>query len=164
MGLGVLTVVTNISNRSKLLIDLLDSTAEVSANLCKALRYGTDYNSRLASSPSDNIIKSINDFNSVAEKLIKQLPRPPVSYMSKTVLEWFDRSSERDKQEFITTDFNNLVVFMPSIGNNIINHFNLWSYPWMKEVVNGVDNSQYHPENLALAVIKNVWRSVQDDA
>lgn len=162
MVLGVQILSSNLPNRSAILVELLDSNIAVAQALSRALRFGTNFNSNLQSNPSEDIISSIAHFNEIAEELIRQLPRPPISYMSRIVSEWFEKSSEREKEEFITTDFNNLIVFMSLIGNNIIEYFHLWSYHWKPQIENGIDISPHHPENLALAVIQAVWRIKQD--
>lgn len=131
-------------------------------SLSRALSYGMDFNSRLSISPSETILKNISEFNQVSGELIKQLPRPPVSYMVKIILDDFKNFSEREKEEFITTKFDNLNLFMSSLGLGIIEHFNLWAFPWKPQLVDGLDISPNHPENLALTVIQAVWRNTQD--
>lgn len=154
---------SSLPNRDKLLVDLIDSAAGVTMALSRAIRYGVEFNPKLSNNPSEVIINSISEFNQLAEELIKQLPRPTIPYMTKITLEDFDKfSSERYKEEFITTEFTNLVVFMSSLGESIIDKFNLLVYNWKPQVVDGIDISPNNPYNLALTVIQAVWRNLQD--
>jgi hypothetical protein len=153
---------SNSPTRDKLLLDLIYRASEVTMSLSRALNYGMDFNSRVPVSPSENILKNISEFNQVSEKLINQLPRPPIPYMVKAILEDFKNFSDREKEEFITTQFNNLNFFMPSLGVGIIEHFSLWAFPWRPQIVDGLDVSPNHPDNLALTVIEAVWRNLQD--
>lgn len=163
MDLEAQIMSSNLPNRDKLLIDLIDTTADVNKALTRALRYGVEFNHRLYISPAEDIIKVINKFDQISEDLIKQLPRPTISYMTRRVLEEdFEDLPIQYKEEFITTEYSNLIVFMSSIGMDIINKFNLWAYPWKPQIVGEADTSPNHPENLALVVIQTLWRNLQD--
>ncbi len=154
---------TAVPNRNSALINLLSINADITKSLTRALKVGVnDFNNHTIST-SEELLNNIKIFEETALDLIKQLPKPPVPYMAKTVEKWFDNSSDRDKEEFITTEFDNLVVFMSTLGAQIIKHFNLWRYPWIKDIKNGVDKSPYHPEAIALQVIETVWRKVKND-
>ena len=147
------------------LIDLVEQNAKISKALARALRYGFSFNTSLKETTTEELVKAISDFNTLVDtKLFKEMPRPPIGYMTEVVLDWFNTSSEREKEEFITTKFDNLNVFFSTLGISIINHFSLWSYPWEKQLKDGADTSPNHPENLAMLVIENVWRTVKDDA
>lgn len=152
----------SLPTRDKVLIDLLDKSTNVTKALSRGLRNGLDFYGTIKENTSEEIVRAIKEFEEVAAELSRQLPRPPAVYMTKKVLEWFDDSPESHKEEFVTTAFENLAVFMSSTGQTIIDHFNLWSYPWKPEIRDGVDMSPHHPENLAMQVIQNVWRAKQD--
>lgn len=152
----------NLPGRDRVLVDLIDSATNVTQALSRALKYGLEFNKTIVESPSEEIVRTISEFNSAAEDLMRQLPRPPIVHMVKEVEKWFKDSSMREQEEFITTEFDNLAVFMHSIGINIINHFNLWAYPWNPKIENGSDVSPYHPENMAMQVIEQVWRNTKN--
>lgn len=44
-----------------------------------------------------------------------------------------------------------------NIGLWIRNHYNLWTYKWEPELIDGVDYSPYHPDQLSNTIIKAVW-------
>lgn len=142
-------------------LDLIETLADLSKLLLKTVRIGiSGYNS---SSRSLEILSCIDSLNEKINNLVGELPRPTIIYMTDIVTDWFNNSSERDKEEFVTTEFERLPVFMNSIGMNIINHFKLWAYPWESNIEDGIDNSPDHPEAIALEVIENVWRNVKND-
>ena len=151
---------SSMPNRNKVLIDLLQSTASMTENLARAFKLGLNTNT---GSLSVDLVNDIIQVDSQSKELLKQLPRLPIPYMAKTVQEWFNNSNQRSKEEFLTTEFDNLVVFMSPLGAEIINHFNLWLYPWTKDIKDGIDRSPQHPEAVALQVIEEVWRSVNND-
>ncbi len=113
---------------------------------------------------SKEMLNEIMAFGVISSELKKYLDRPSDEEMVETVLEWYENSSKREQAEFITTDFENLVVFMHTLGQNILKTFNLWYYPWDKKIKDGVDVSEEHPEAVALRVIEETWRQLQDES
>jgi type VI protein secretion system component Hcp len=110
------------------------------------------------------MLEALVEFGIISSELKKYLDRPSDEEMVETVLEWYNASSKREQAEFITTDFENLVVFMSSLGQNILKTFNLWYYTWDKKIKDGVDVSEEHPEAVALRVIEETWRQLQDES
>lgn len=104
-----------------------------------------------------NIVALLADLEEVKNELISVIPRPSIDYMASIAEIWFDNSSEREKAEFCSTEFSDLVIFMHTLGALIINNFRLWTYIRIPE---SMDDSEEHPEYVALRVIEELWRRV----
>lgn len=154
---------TVLPSRNKALIDLLEASASMTKGLTRALKFGVNDFNKHTGSVVEELINDIKTCNKLSVDLLKQLPRPPVNYMARTVEDWFNNSSEREKEEFLTTDFDNLVVFMAPLGRKIMDRFNLWMYSWVPDIRDNIDKSPQHPEAIALQVIETVWRNVKND-
>lgn len=154
---------TVLPNRNKAIIDLLEVSTSMTKDLTRALKFGINDFNKHRDSVVEELINDIKACNKLSVELLKQLPRPSISYMARTVEDWFNNSSEREKKEFLTTDFDNLVVFMNPLGSRIIDRFNLWMYSWVPNIRDNIDKSPQHPEAIALQVIEAVWRNVKND-
>lgn len=145
------------------LIQLIEKLNKVSTRISKVIRCGADVE-------TDNItlgIKMVDSLVNLTEDIedaISNMQRPSIKIMTKYAKDWFDSCCKAHREEFATTEFNSLAVFMPSMGMDIINTFHLWGYSWVPQIVNGVDTSPNHPEALALQVIENLWRDVKNES
>lgn len=87
--------------------------------------------------------------------------RPSIDEMVTEVLEWFKQSSDEERKSFIGCDVDDLVVwYHKTLGQDIRNHFKLWDYEWEKVLVDGIDYSPTHPDNLSGMVIKEVHKKL----
>ena len=86
----------------------------------------------------------------------------PIDEQVKEVLSWFEKADEHDQDEFRNTPADGLVIYHNSLGKDIRNHFGLWDTKWEPEIINGVDMSQDHPDEISMKVIKAVWEKVNE--
>jgi hypothetical protein len=138
----------------QLVTDYLIYNSELSKELLNLVRFGA--NSKRITAVAQALEVQQNQL----KKVMEVMPRPSIKYMVDIAEEWFKESTERDQEEFITTKFENLVVFMNPLGVNLINYFGLWNYRWEPVVKDGVDYSEEHPEAVALKIIQELWRKV----
>lgn len=75
---------------------------------------------------------------------------------------WFHRGSATDQQKFMNTPREKLAVYHSSLGRSIRNEFKLWETEWKPEIINGVDHSPQHPDQISMRVIENVWDKLHD--
>lgn len=61
------------------------------------------------------------------------------------------------KQMFLETPREKLIQFHHGMGTAIRNKYNLWEIPWEPEIVNGIDMSPYHPDQVSMTLIERVW-------
>lgn len=87
--------------------------------------------------------------------------RPTMEEMVNEVLQWLEKSSEEERLAFKNCPEEKLIFYHRDLGCNIRNHFRLWEYEWEKVIVDGIDHSPTHPDNLAFSVIKEIHRKVQ---
>lgn len=69
--------------------------------------------------------------------------------------------SEEERNEFFLgpwKDQGSLAVHHYGLGTWIRNHYLLWNREWVPELVNGVDHSPYHPDNMSMTIIWEVWK------
>lgn len=160
MVLGVLILANKYksSGRDRNLLEVIRHCGKVIEQCSNVLNYGIDNYSLVR-----GLVNQIADTGESLERIISELPRPPIAYMAKEVESWYNSSPEELKAEFITTPFENLVVFNSTLGMDIRNKFNLWMFDWDKQLVDGVDVSPNHPDSLSMDVIKTVWRKVKND-
>jgi hypothetical protein len=144
------------------LIHLIEECSELIKAASTVLRFGMGSTTKNSKLNSVCLLDEIMDVGMAMDEVRKILPRPSDRLMEDTVYQWFKNSTTRQQEEFLTTNFDNLVVFMNPLGQQIINYFNLWHYNWEKRIVNNVYMSVEHPEAVALRIIENVWRKLQD--
>ena len=144
---------------------LIEECSEVIQACTKIKKYGlSNWHPISGRKNSDHLLNEIEDVMDSIENVRPFIKRPPDIEMVKTVLKWFNNSPIRQQEEFRNTDFDNLVVFMHTLGQQIINYFSLWSYKWDKKIVDDIDESTEHPEAVTLRIIEKVWREVKDAA
>ena len=66
---------------------------------------------------------------------------------------------EEQRTAFLMSEWNShsLTDYHHSLGRHIRNNYNIWHYEWTPELVDGVDYSKYHPDNISMEIIKAVW-------
>lgn len=64
---------------------------------------------------------------------------------------------------FRKCDRKNLTRYHMTIGRRIRDDFKLWSYQWTPELIDGVDYSAFHPENISLSIIESVWDRINSE-
>ena len=93
----------------------------------------------------------------------KMLPQMDDEIFNKIVEEVHAELMEAPEEErsvFLLTGWNrhNLTEFHHSLGRHIRNNYSLWHYEWEPELRNGIDYSRYHPDNISMEIIKEVWK------
>lgn len=71
---------------------------------------------------------------------------------------WFHNT--RGKEAFIKSE--NLITYHSSLGKEIRNEFKLWETEWKPDLVNGIDTSEDHPDQVSMRVIKEVQRRLKE--
>lgn len=71
---------------------------------------------------------------------------------------WFKTADA--KQEFIESD--RLTTYHNSLGRNIRNDFKLWETDWKPMMVDGIDRSVDHPDQVSMRVIEEVQRRLKE--
>lgn len=68
--------------------------------------------------------------------------------------------SQQSLNEFFLCEYNDnsLIQYHHGLGRWIRNTFALWSIPWEPELIDGIDHSPYHPDELSMTIIKEVWK------
>ena len=51
-----------------------------------------------------------------------------------------------------------LTKYHHNLGMWIRNHYKLWTIPWTPELRDGVDYSPYHPDQVSMTIIEDVWK------
>lgn len=74
---------------------------------------------------------------------------------------WIHRGKVTDQQRFLDTPKEKLVSYHSTLGREIRNEFKLWETEWKPDIVNGVDMSHDHPDNLSQKVIETVWEQMK---
>ncbi len=146
------------AGRDAILLQVIDECTKLQQCCTQVLRGGVSNNSSL------EYIKALDNLSEIMELSCKEMPKPSINFMTKTVKDWFNSTPWREQEEFITTEFDKLIVFNSSLGQNIRNYFKLWAYPWNKQIVNGVDMSPEHPDSVSMRVIENVWREAKNES
>jgi hypothetical protein len=78
--------------------------------------------------------------------------------MIEEVNQWLSKSTEEDRKSFINCSEQDLIQYHHSLGRKIRNEFGLWENEWEAEIVNGIDVSPDHPDEISFEVIKKVWK------
>lgn len=73
------------------------------------------------------------------------------------VTEWFWEAPVEAQTKFLDTPRDDLIKYHHTLGRGIRNEFKLWEIDWEPEVVDGVDESRYHPDAVSMTVIEEVW-------
>lgn len=72
-----------------------------------------------------------------------------------------DKLSDNAKIQLGSLDSDDLISLHSSLGQDIRNEYNLWSTEWVPELVNGVDISKDHPDNVSMEIIKLMHTKLQ---
>lgn len=144
-----------------ILLKLVEECADLQKELLKAKSYGIDNCHPVTKRKNSTaILDEIMDVREAIDNVIKILPHPTIEEMVKEVITWYNNSPLRFRAEFSETRFEDLPIFHASIGEQVRNTFNLWFYYWEPKIVDGVDVSANHPDNLSMRVIEEAWRQV----
>lgn len=134
-----------INTNEDTLIELMEACSELSKEALNVNKYG--FNSCEHSTLLSKLLEAEHAITTCKSILVP----PPFGDVEDEVYSWYQNSTSRLKEEFTTTDFNDLEVFKSSLGTNIINYFNLKHY------------SGISPDKTAMRIIENVWRRVKND-
>ena len=72
-----------------------------------------------------------------------------------------DKLSDNAKIQLWSLDSDDLISLHSSLGQDIRNEYNLWSTEWVPELVNGIDISKDHPDNVSMEIIKLMHTKLQ---
>lgn len=67
---------------------------------------------------------------------------------------------DEEQAEFLWSGLNghDLATYHSTLGRYIRNKYELWQYEWTPEYDdNMVDHSKFHPDNISMEIIKQVW-------
>ena len=76
------------------------------------------------------------------------------------VIEWYNETPIKLQFDFKTANKKELAEYHYTLGRDIRNHFGLWEKDWVPELVDGVDCSPNHPDQISMNIIEEVWRRV----
>ena len=74
---------------------------------------------------------------------------------------WFDKETATNQQRFLDTPKEKLVKYHDTLGRTIRNEFKLWETNWTPEIKNGVDYSPFHPDQISMSIIEDVWTNMK---
>jgi len=68
--------------------------------------------------------------------------------------------SEDEKNNFFISEWgsSSLAGYHHTFGRYIRNKYSLWKIDWEPELIDGVDHSPEHPDNVSSLIIKEVWK------
>lgn len=66
------------------------------------------------------------------------------------------------KDEFKNTPREQLVSYHSSLGRKIRNRYKLWQNSWETELINGVDHSPNHPDQISMRIIEKIWDKMHE--
>lgn len=71
--------------------------------------------------------------------------------------------SEEAKTGFFLAEYgnNSLIGYHHSLGQHIRNKYKLWSRKWEPFLIDNVDYSSNHPDNVSMRIIEELWRQGQ---
>lgn len=141
-----------------------DKTAELTESCLNVLSILNDINYNGITDDSQfELVEEFTLLHKYIDSYVKQLPKPTLEYMVSYVIGQLEESNLRYQREFKTTEFDKLIIYHHTIGQDIRNEFNLWSYPWTPMIgKDGADHSPNHPDAISMRVIEEAWRQVQD--
>jgi len=97
------------------------------------------------------------------------MPRPTINAMVAEVLLMWSQLSQEQKDEWGLLECqeeDELIKYHHDLGRNIRNGFDLWSYAWEPDLVDGVDMSPEHPDAISMEVIRELWfhlKEIEDE-
>lgn len=77
--------------------------------------------------------------------------------MVSIVTTWFEQEKPENQLRFLQTPKEKLSFYHHTLGRDIRNEFKLWEAEWKPDIINGVDHSPDHPDQVSLKVIEEVW-------
>lgn len=78
------------------------------------------------------------DINKIADEVISELLHEDIQYI---------KSLNKD----------DLYSLHHTLGQSIRNKHNFWENKWTPELINGVDHSPYHPDNISMTIIEIIY-------
>ena len=84
--------------------------------------------------------------------------RPTVENMATVVIAKMD---DIELARLAATDKEDLAVYHHTLGRQIRNHFHLWHYDFEPMIVNNVDVSPDHPDQISFRVMEEAWTIAQ---
>ena len=70
--------------------------------------------------------------------------------------------SSANMAAFKAMDKKDLIFLHHSLGREIRNVFQLWKVKHKPKMVNGVDESPDHPDQISMRIIEGAWKRLQD--
>lgn len=91
------------------------------------------------------------------------MPKMDEETFSKIVLEVHAelmKAPQANQDEFLLAEWSDhsLIDYHHSLGRHIRNNYSLWTFEWEPELRDGIDYSKYHPDNISMEIIKEVWK------
>jgi len=82
--------------------------------------------------------------------------------MVEEVSKWFEEAPEDQQREFLK---RSAIEYHHTLGREIRNRFGLWFNKWEPKIIDGVDYSEDHPDNISGRVIESIqdkYRSINE--
>jgi hypothetical protein len=69
------------------------------------------------------------------------------------------KAPQEERDQFVLAEYgkNRLIDYHHRLGRYIRNTYSLWTFDWEPELIDGVDHSPFHPDNISMEIIKKVW-------
>lgn len=92
-------------------------------------------------------------------------PHQTFEYDLKRSLKVFQSySTPKDRDYFRNAKYDELIMFHHSFGGRIRNELKLWERSWVPNLVDGIDESDEHPDNYSFKIIQEVWRKLNEQS
>jgi Domain of unknown function (DUF6794) len=77
--------------------------------------------------------------------------------------EIFEQWSEEERNTLFLSEYSNdsLIMYHHTLGRYIRNKYHLWDIPWEPELIDDVDHSPNHPDNISMEIIREIWKRGQ---
>ena len=79
-----------------------------------------------------------------------------------TVLEWFEKAEEKEKEYFKNMKKEDLCLLHHTLGMNIRNHFKFWEFSYTPKIIDDVDYAEDHPDAMSMKVIERVHTIIKE--
>lgn len=74
------------------------------------------------------------------------------------VIEWFNDNPKEVQDDFLNSQKEDLCfLYHHNLGGIIRDHFKLWENKWQEDIIDGIDNSPYHPDAISMRIIEAVY-------
>lgn len=72
----------------------------------------------------------------------------------------FENWPEEERNKFFLSEYSDdsLIRYHHGLGRHIRNKYKLWEIKWEPVLIDGVDHSPYHPDNISMTIIEEVWK------